>query len=303
MSFRSIAAKNLSLRMIGVIAFTGAALIANGGTNAVRVQARRIDAPPKVRLPNESTGIEGIAKALVATFDQVDVVALGEVHQRKLDSELRIAVVRNPDFAKKVRFIVVEFASTTEQEMLDRYIRGDSVSRAQLEQVWKTTTQAKSGVWDDPVYADFFEAVRNVNSKLPPDARIRVLGGDPGPGDNRSRETAAVAVLKEQVLKRQGKALVIYGAGHFYRFASSGRDSHSVMGDIGIVKTLDIDYPGRTFVVIPLGGDPDYKEFARAVLVPCVNIQGSEGTLGKFADGCLYVRDGTDAKTKAKPIR
>ena len=170
-----------------------------------------------MRLPDESAGIDGIARTLISVFDQADIVALGEAHGRRLDSDLRIAVVRHPDFAKKVRSIVVEFGSTTEQSTLDRYIRGENVSRAQLEQVWKTTTQAANGVWDSPIYADFFAAVRDVNSKLPADARIRVFGGDPGPGDNRSRETAAVSVLKEQVLQKHGKALVIYGAAHFYR--------------------------------------------------------------------------------------
>jgi hypothetical protein len=136
---------------------------------------------------------------LISAFDQADIVALGDWHGRiSLDSDLRIALVRHPDFAKKVRSIVVEFASTSEQSTLDRYIRGENVSRAQLEQVWKTTTQAPNGIWDSPIYPDFFAAVRDVNSKLPANARIRVFGGDPGPGDNRSRETAAVSVLKEQ---------------------------------------------------------------------------------------------------------
>ena len=231
--------------------------------------------PPDLRLPDESTGIYGIAQALVSAFDQADIIALGETHQWRLDTDLRIAVVRHPRFAKKVRFIVVEFASTTEQPALDRYIRGENVSPAQLAQVWKTTTQAANGVWDKPVYAEFLTAVRDVNSKLPADARIRVLGGDPGPGDNRSRETAAVAVLKEQVLQKHGKALVIYGAGHFYR--SMPADYVSSMGqDIGIVRMLEGDYPGRTLAVIPLGGririppgaaalDPDYRKFDRAL--------------------------------------
>jgi hypothetical protein len=38
-------------------------------------------------------------------------------------------MVRHPDFATKVRAIAVEFASTTEQSTLDRYIRGENVSR------------------------------------------------------------------------------------------------------------------------------------------------------------------------------
>ena len=137
--------------------------------------------PPKVRLPDESTGIDGIARTLVSVFDQADIVALGEAHQRRLDSDLRIALVRHPAFATKVRFIVVEFGSATEQSTLDRYIRGEDVSRAQLDQVWKTTIQAAGGnrIWDSPIYADFFAAVRDVNSRLPSDAQIRVLGVTP----------------------------------------------------------------------------------------------------------------------------
>src|SRR5438046_2328770 len=106
--------------------------------------------PPKVRLPDEAAGLDGIVRTLISAFDEADLVALGEAHERRADSDLRIALVRHRDFAKKVRSIVVEFGSTTEQSTLDHYIRGENVSRAQLEQVWKTTTQAP---WDSPVYA------------------------------------------------------------------------------------------------------------------------------------------------------
>src|SRR5688500_20174367 len=81
----------------------------------------------------------------MSAFDQADIVALGEAHGRRLDSDLRIAVVRHPDFARKVRSIVVEFGSTTEQSTLDRYIRGENVSRAQLEQVWTRSEERRVG--------------------------------------------------------------------------------------------------------------------------------------------------------------
>jgi hypothetical protein len=256
----------------------------------------------------QPAGIDAIADALISAFDHADVVALGEAHQRQLDSDLRIALVRHPDFARKVRFVLVEFASTTEQATLDRYIRGENVSKAQLEQVWKTTTQAANGVWDHPIYADFFSAVREVNSRLPADARIRVFGGDPGPGDNRSRETAAVSVLKEQILSKHGKALVIYGAAHFYRAAP--REYLANMGaDIGIVRMLEVDYPGRTFVVIPVGYrwapppgtaagvDPDYRKFDRAlktqvrpVLLPLQQLPFRNFTAEEFVGPLLNCR-------------
>src|SRR5262245_46149959 len=54
-------------------------------------------------VPAEAAGIDGIVEALIAAYDQFDVVALGEMHGRRSDSDLRIALVRHPDFAKKVR--------------------------------------------------------------------------------------------------------------------------------------------------------------------------------------------------------
>jgi hypothetical protein len=154
-------------------------------------------------------------------------------------------------------------------------MRGETVSPAQLAQVWKTTTQAANGVWDDPIYADFLAAIRDVNAKLPANGRIRVFGGDPGPGDTRSRDGAAVAVLKEQVLDRRGKALVVYGAAHFYRTEADASPFLTAVGG-GIAKTLEARYPGRTFVVIPIGGPEntppiaglprvDHQRFDRAV--------------------------------------
>jgi hypothetical protein len=293
--------------MVVVLTIVAAALVAVTLTQEafVRAQSSQTAAPSKVSLPDESAGIEGIAQSLISAFDQADIVALGEAHGRRLDSDLRIAIVRHPDFARKVRSIVVEFASTTEQSTLDRYIRGENVPRAQLEQVWKTTTQGANGVAANPIYAEFLAAVRDVNSKLPADARIRVFGGDPGPGDNRSRETAAVSVLKEQVLQKHGKALVIYGAAHFYR--TLGDDYLSGMGqDIGIARMLEIDYPGRTFVVIPVGGrldlppgvtvgiDPDYRKFDRAlktqvrpVLAPLQRLPFRDFTAEEFLGGTL----------------
>src|SRR5690242_7273659 len=103
--------------------------------------------------------------------------------------------------------------------------------------------RAANGVWDSPIYADFFAAVRDVNFKLPPDARIRVVGGDPGRGDYRSRDGAAVSILKEQVLQQHGKALVVYGAAHCFRTEGNASDFLSAVGG-GITKTLEVDYPG-----------------------------------------------------------
>ena len=195
--------------------------------------------PRNLRLPDEAAGVDEIVRALISVFDQADIVALGEEHEWKPDSDLRIALVRHPDFAKKVRSIVVEFGSTSQQSTLDRYIRGEDVPRAELEQVWKTTQVGGGG---SPIYPAFFAAIRDVNLKLPADARVRVFGAEGAPGS--SGETTAVTFLKQQVLQKHGKALVIYGHSHFWRTSPPEMLRRSGGVEFGIVRMLEMDYPG-----------------------------------------------------------
>ncbi len=208
----------------------------------------------QVRLPDETAGLDNIVKVLISTFDQVDVLALADAHQRKINSELRLAVVRDPEFARKARFIVVEFANTMDQPILDRYVNGDTVPPDQLRQVWRNTCCGDT--WNSSVYAEFFAAVRDVNKNLPSDRRIRVLGGDPPAGTPATQRDLSVAsVLRTEVLGK-GKALVIYGGGHL-----------GYGGEIaGVVRAIR---PENMFVVEAHGGtDPDYKQFDLALKSP-----------------------------------
>jgi hypothetical protein len=186
------------------------------------------------------------------------------------------------------------------------------------------------------MYAGFLAAVRDVNRTLPADARIRVLGGDPPAGSAPMiRDPTAVSVLKKQVLEKHGKALVIYGAAHFYR-----KEVNQILltNGGGITKLLEVEYPGRTLVVMTVGGPgPEFQKFDRALKTPmrpvlvslqrapfkdftaeefigqkmlncrgpngCVSaFQGSGVTLGQLADACVYWR-GADVDTKAKAVR
>jgi uncharacterized iron-regulated protein len=267
---------------------------------------------PKLILPDETAGFDAIVQTLVAAFDHIDIVALGENHWSKMDSDLRIALVRNREFTKKVRFIVVEFGSTAQQATLDRYIRGEDVQLAELQQVWKTTTQT-SGIWDSPVYADFYAAVREVNKKLPAAAQVRVLAGDPPTGSGLGRDASAFAILEEQVLKTHGKALVIYGAGHLLR---------AKVGPVArITQRLETGYPGQTLVVITEGGPhAEYQEFERALKTRERPVLVSLGkspfrdllvgafpglgiTLGQIADACVYFGMGPEADVVVRPDR
>ena len=281
MSFGSFDGTNKVLQTTRVIIAIVALVVVSSTTEPfLYAQSPSTWVAPKVSIPDESVGIDGVVRTLISAFDQADVVALGEAHGHfRQEGDLRVDLVRDPAFAKKVRSIVVEFASTTEQATLDRYIRGENVSPAELAQVWKTTTQAANGndIWEYHIYPEFFAAVRDVNQKLPLDRQIRVLAGDPGQGSNVSREAIAISAI-EQVLKKHGKVLVIYGAAHFYR--TIDENYLAATGDNNdITKTLESDYPSRTFVVIPIGWidrsrpvavdrSPDYQKFDHALKTP-----------------------------------
>ena len=82
-------------------------------------------------------------------------------------------------------------------------------------------------------------------------------------------------MLKQQVLQKHGKALVIYGAVHFYRTLPKALLA-TVGDDTGLARKLDTNFPGRVFSVIPVGRldrpsavsadiDPDFRKFDRAL--------------------------------------
>src|SRR5262245_124155 len=100
MSSRSVAAKGEVLRIVGVMIVAAATLVSVSVSSepVIRAQSAERSAPPKVRLPDEAAGIDAIVSALISVYDEFDVVALGEMHDRRPDSDLRIALVRHPDF-------------------------------------------------------------------------------------------------------------------------------------------------------------------------------------------------------------
>lgn len=138
---------------------------------ARNAESQRAPAPPAV--PIEPIG------AIVEAFRSCSIVALGEgLHGNEQGHAFRLALIRDPRFATIVNDIVVECGNAKYQDVMDRFVRGDEVPYEALRQVWQNTTQI-SGVWDRPIYEEFFRAVRGVNASLPRERQLRVLLGDP----------------------------------------------------------------------------------------------------------------------------
>jgi hypothetical protein len=106
---------------------------------------------------------------------------------------------------------------------------------------------------------ELIDAVRDVNRTLSADRQLLVLGGDQVDGPPQQRNERAVSLLREQVLQKHEKALVIFGAGHVWH------------GEGGITRTLQQIVPGRVFVAETLApvsdgrGGPTHQELDRAL--------------------------------------
>lgn len=186
--------------------------------------------------PTEATKarLQPIVKGILAAWDNADVVCLGEDHGSKNDSDLRIALVEHPDFVRKVRVIMVESASITQQDVLDRFVLdGEEMSREKLSVVWKDATGSE--VWAAPIYEAFMRAVSKANQKVPREQRVRLLAGDNPKESNRGRFIREA--VSREILDKKLKGLAIYGAGHCLNYGGG------FPGEIGD------KYPGRIWSV------------------------------------------------------
>ena len=200
--------------------------------------------------------------AILAAFETTPVVALGEQHGSTAQHALITDLVEDPRFPDLVDDVVVEFANSRLQPVLDRYVDGEDVPTDELASVWRESTQ-RSGVWEHPVYLRFFQTVRAVNTSLEPSDRIRVLAGD-SPVDWSTitatvdcnavstscldhwlmrREADFAAVVEREVLSRGRTALLIAGSGHVTRRA--GQDEPP-----SITQRIELAHPGAVTVFV-----------------------------------------------------
>lgn len=209
-------------------------------------------------------------------FNQYRIVALSEgAHGSVQAHELLSRLLRDPRFPKTVNDIVVEWGNSRYQGVADRYVGGGEVTYTELRKIWQDTTQV-SGVWDAPVFEEFFHTVRAVNASLPDSRKLRVLLGDPpidwstvkGPPDLQAqlsqRDAHPVAVIRTEVLAKNRRALIVYGGIHFLRKAlyfplpdSQDAEASSRRPVDSIVSRLEDDGETRVFSIWTVAGIDD----------------------------------------------
>jgi hypothetical protein len=165
--------------------------------------------------------------AMIRAFDRHDIVMFGEVHGSKQEYEWLCKLVSTPGFADRVDDIVVEFGNSLYQQTVDRYVAGEDVPIEEVQKAWRNMVLSVVPV--QPVYALFYNAIREANLKHRGKHQLRiVLGSPPADWDKikdhsdlepymNERDGWYARVVKEEVLAEHHRALLIMGAGHFLR--------------------------------------------------------------------------------------
>jgi hypothetical protein len=239
--------------VVPFVMMTFGAAISAQGPGKIPLSAQRMTdtQPPKPKGSNPKP--EEAVKAILTAFDEYQVVGMNAAHGNKDLDDFILDLIRNPAFPDKVNDIVVECGNSLYQPVLDRYIAGDDVPLAEARQAWRNTTQPMCGL--SGFYEELFPLVRRINQKLPAKKKLRVLAGDPpidwskvkSPedfGQYMTRDDSIASVMKKEVLSKQRKALMLFGAAHLYhQGGGSGTEFPSA------VQLYEKDYPGVTLVI------------------------------------------------------
>jgi hypothetical protein len=183
--------------------------------------------------PQATRGLE----AIFSLRNQYAVVAIGEFHGCQEIYNFLTALLKDSSFSSAFNDIVVDFGNPRYQNLIDAYVSGEDIPLDTLKQLWQDTTDV--GLWDSPIYAEFYDTVREVNVLLPAGQNLRVvLGGAPiiWPTIKTAEEFQAAVGTYEQSLAsainnsiNQGHhALVIAGAVHLFRQGAGGTNARSL---------------------------------------------------------------------------
>lgn len=206
-----------------------------------------------------------VIDAILQAFDSAWVVAIGENHGHAELHELLLALLEDPRTPELVDDIAVEWGNALYQPIVDRYVRGDSAPWDSLTMAWRNTIVSPNTVWDAPMYAQFFRAVRLINESLDSAHQYRVLLVDSpvdwsvaaSVADLRpffDRATSMAEVIRKQSLLRGRRSLFIAGGLHVARRPRVRLNRSGVpIGEVTPVAWLELRHPGCCFVFQSMG--------------------------------------------------
>lgn len=281
-------------------------------TSILSASAAAVQTVPTVQKKCADEAAAATADSVAARFDQHQFVFIGSTHGDLKIEEFLICLVSRPAFSQRVTDIVVEWASSGHQSLIDRYILGlEPLPNDSLTPIYFDTDAPT--LWTTlPQVRRFVATLRGVNSALPVPKRIRLIGGNEGIGWSKVRVAEDLApfpfktnlvphLLVEHLARTPGnRTLVVYGDCHIHHQgrnfmggleAELGRARLFVVGRIGELVPAE-----RAFLASV--GNPEKPFFVSADRFPA-NLDGPpslrvcsgerSGRLADYMDAFVYL--------------
>ena len=117
---------------------------------------------------------------IIKSFEHSNIIGFGEgAHGLENFHQFFIKMLDNVKIQEIIDVLIVEFANTDYQDILDEYIFGKNISIKDLRKIWRESTQSPGRFGEHPVYLELLKKIREINLTLPEEKKIRVIGGDP----------------------------------------------------------------------------------------------------------------------------
>ncbi|NUR62319.1 MAG: hypothetical protein HOV87_27215 [Catenulispora sp.] len=245
-------------------------------------------------------GLAGLADTVFAALKRHRLVAIGEVHGLQEHYDALASVLTDPRLPGLVDDVVFEGGNSLYQAVADRFVSGLPVARSELRPLWRNSTNSPLATGDEPIYEDLFRVVRAVNWRLPAQRQVRLLLGD-APIDwpkittadqvlalRNERDAFAASLVRREVLDKERKALICYGAAHVTHHAGTTRPPGTPSGVVSLIEEQTGQRVFSLVTLVPLAGDPGglaarLSPYPRGVVIP------TTGTwLGAFDAGDVF---------------
>lgn len=201
-----------------------------------------------------ATAIADIAKL----YDKYPLIFMGEWHRNAQQHVFLRELVRDPKFLCRTDDIVIEFGNARLQPIAGRWASGKEVSEAELLSMFRETEVPFT--WNAPMYREFYETVREVNTKHTCPHPVRLLLADP-PIDwakvktledyrpFEDRDGAYADLVDREVLAKKHHALLIAGEPHALRALPTHADDEEGLPEPTVAQLIERKHPGVLFSI------------------------------------------------------